>query len=135
DPMLSPDGTKIVFCSTKETQYFQIFVMNSDGSAAKRLTNIKTGDACGPAWSRDGKKIAFHAFGLMNPRRNPEIWVMDADGTNQKRLVDHGLDPSWSPDGKRIAFASNRLDNIFQIYVMNSDGSDVRRLTKHKAED
>ena len=59
---------------------------------------------------------------------------MDPDGSNQKRLTDHGLDPTWSPDGRRIAFASKR-DGIFQIYAMNADGSNVRRLTKHNAED
>ncbi len=77
DPMLSPDGSRIIYCSQRETIYSQIYVMNADG---------------------------------------------------------HGLDPSWSPDGRQIAFAAHR-DGIFQIYAMNSDGSNVRRLTKHNAED
>ncbi len=133
DPMLSPDGTKIVYCSGRDTIYWQIYVMNVDGTGAKRLTDSKNGDACGPAWSRDGKRIAYHAFAQTHPSRNPEIWVMDADGSNQKKLTDHGIDPSWSPDGKQIAFASHR-DGIFQIYVMNSDGTNLRRLTKGNAE-
>jgi dipeptidyl aminopeptidase/acylaminoacyl peptidase len=134
DPMVSPDGSKIVYCSQRDTIYSQIYVMNSDGTAPKRLTDMKSGDACGPAWSRDGKKIAYYAFAQTQPSRNPEIWVMDADGSNPKKLTDHGMDPSWSPDGKQIAFASHR-DGVFQIYAMNSDGSNPRRLTKHNAED
>ena len=133
DPMISPDGTKIVYCSLHDTIYSQIFVMNSDGTAPKRLTDIKSGDACGPAWSHDGKKIAFYAFAQAQPSRNPEIRVMDADGSNPKKLTEHGMDPSWSPDGKQIAFASRR-DDTFQIYAMNADGSNVRRLTKNNAE-
>jgi TolB protein len=108
--------------------------MNSDGSSPKRITDVKGGDACGPVWSKDGKKIAYYAFALTQPSRNPEIWVMDPDGANPKKLTDHGLDPSWSPDGKQIAFASHR-DGIFQIYAMNADGSNLRRLTKDKSED
>ncbi len=134
DPMLSPDGTKIAYCSFRESIYSQIYVMNVDGTGARQMTNINSGDACGPAWSRDGKRIAFYAFAQTSPSRNLEIWVMDADGSNQKRLTERGMDPTWSPDGRQIAFASRR-DGIFQIYVMNSDGSNVRRLTKHNSED
>jgi Tol biopolymer transport system component len=134
DPMLSPDGTTIVYCSGRETLYSQIYVMNVDGSGQRRITNFDNGEACGPAWSHAGTKIAFYAFTQSRPSRNPEIWVIDSDGSNPKRLIDHGLDPSWSPDDRQIAFASHR-DGIFQIYLMHADGSNVRRLTKHNAED
>jgi Tol biopolymer transport system component len=80
------------------------------------------------------EKITFHAFGVMNPGRNPGIWVMDADWSNQKKVTDHGMEPSWSPDGRHIAFVSNPQGNIFQVYAMNADGSNVRRLTKSKVE-
>jgi len=47
DPVLSPDGSKIAYCSLKESQYFQIFVMSVNGTGGKRLTTFE-GDACGP---------------------------------------------------------------------------------------
>jgi dipeptidyl aminopeptidase/acylaminoacyl peptidase len=107
--------------------------MNLDGSGRKRITNFQNGDACAHAWSRDGKKIAFHAFALMNPPRSPGIWLMDADGSNQKKLMDRALDPAWSPDYRQIAFESNRDGGVFQIYVMNS-GSSVKPMTKTKGK-
>jgi Tol biopolymer transport system component len=133
-PTLSPDGARIAYCSRRDTQYFQIYTMNADGTGQKRLTNNNTGDACGPAWSRDGKKIAFYAFAIPNPDRNSQIWVMDAEGSNPKLLMDHGIDPAWSPDARSIVYSA-RVGSIFQIYAMNSDGTNARRLTNHKAED
>jgi Tol biopolymer transport system component len=134
DPSVSPDGRQIAFCSLRDNQYSQIYVVNADGTGEKRLTNISTGDSCGPAWSRDGKRIAFYSFALPHPSRNPAIWVMDPDGKNMKRIAERGLSPSWSPNDKQIAFASN-ADGKFHIYLVNTDGSGVRQLTKSKAEE
>jgi len=135
DPALSPSGTKIVYCSMRDTRYFEIYTMNTDGTGQVRLTNFNTAGACGPSWSPDGRKILFYAHSLRNPSRNPQIWVMDADGSNQKRLTEHGIDPVWSPDGRQIAFASNREGQVFQIFVMNADGTNVRKISKHKTEE
>ncbi|HSF83929.1 MAG TPA: hypothetical protein VLA49_22055 [Anaerolineales bacterium] len=64
-----------------------------------------------------------------------EIWVMDADGSDQYKLTDNNsmdISPAWSPDGSQIAFISNR-DGNDEVYVMNADGSNVRRLTQTTA--
>ena len=77
---------------------------------------------------------------------NPEIYVMDADGGNQRRLTNNPAkewDPSWSPDGERIAFVSDRDGHphfipgwfTYEIYVMDADGGNQRRLTNNPADD
>ena len=66
-----------------------------------------------------------------------QIFVMDGNGGNQRRLITSSADdlhPAFSPDGSRIAFESNR-DGPQQIYVMNADGSDIRRLTMGTSND
>jgi Tol biopolymer transport system component len=66
-----------------------------------------------------------------------EIYVMNADGSNQTRLTFNAFDdtdPAWSPNGQKIAFASDRAGNL-EIYVMNKDGTNQTRLTNNAAAD
>jgi hypothetical protein len=94
---------------------------------------IRTLDSATPAWLPDGKRIAF----MSGRDGNAEIYVMDADGSNQTRLtLDLAGDesPAWSPGGELIAFFSYR-DGFPEIYVMNADGSGVRRLTNNSVSD
>jgi len=72
-----------------------------------------------PSWSPDGSKITFSS----DIDGNDEIYVMNADGSNQTRITNNDAEdwyPSWSPDGSKIAFTSER-DGDFEIYVMNAD--------------
>jgi RNA polymerase sigma factor (sigma-70 family) len=63
--------------------------------------------------------------------RDDGIWIMDADGENQRQITFSEEDrvPTWSPDGKRIAF-SRHADDKTNIYIINADGSDIRQLTE-----
>jgi len=121
--------TKIVFISARDGNP-EIYVMNADGSEQKNLSHSPAG-AIAPVWSPDGKKIAFQSV----KDGNTEIYVMNADGSEQKNLTNNPAQdkyPSWSPDGKKIAFVSDKEGtNIVPnaIYVMNTDGQDIRRLT------
>lgn len=132
----SPDGREIAFGSqycdpgrncgdaydgmaADEDLEYDIAIVNVDGSSLRRLAHV--GEDIWPAWSPDGTVIAFVG--------GEGIYAMKPDGTVVRKLSD-GFGPSWSPDGRMIAFSrvmpeTGRGD----IYVMNADGSDVRRLT------
>jgi len=81
-----------------------------------------------PLSGSGGGRIAFSS----KRDGNYEIYVMNADGTDQRRLTktrnDEEGGAAWSPDGTQIAFSSSR-ESYGRIRVMNADGSNVRRLT------
>jgi dipeptidyl aminopeptidase/acylaminoacyl peptidase len=87
-------------------------------------------------WAQAPQKaqIAFYS----DRDGNYEIYVMDADGNNQRNLTNNpaagDLGPAWSPDGKKIVFTSDR-DGNNEIYVMDADANNPRRLTNNPAVD
>ena len=103
-PSWSPDGTKIVFRRMIGDMNSEVFVVNSDGTAEKNLSNHMAFDGW-PAWSPDGTKIAFSS----NRRANYQIHIMDADGSNVRLLANtegRATEPRWSRDGKTIFFTN-----------------------------
>lgn len=87
-----------------------------------------------PSGTSARRDILFAAPARGQSTNNGEIFRMDPDGTNRRRLTRNGagvddLDPEWSPDGERILFLSDRAGS-YDVYVMDADGSDPQRLTK-----
>ena len=137
-PMLSPDGSKIVFESNR-TGTAEIYVMNADGKNITELTNNKASNHS-PIWSPDGSKIVFASDG----DHQWDVYIMNADGAEQKRLTNQPGDdghPHWSPDGKRIIFNSARTTpdlkaewskQFHEVFTMNADGGDVKQISSAK---
>lgn len=129
----SPDGRRIAWYSNRGGAH-QIFVMNADGSGMKALTSDGSNEL--PSWSPDGRRIAFastRAMDMTGTAPNTEIYVMNADGSGQMNISrsptggNGNSRPAWSRTGA-IYFTSNRAGR-FQIYAMEDDGSNQRRLT------
>jgi Tol biopolymer transport system component len=115
---------RIVFGRWSSAASSDIFTIRPNGTGMKRLTS--DGSGWYPAWSRDGRRIAFTG-------RKNSIWIMNASGRRPHRITRSGrsvdLRPTWSPDGSRIAF--DRMGSTTPptvIYVVHTDGSHLRRL-------
>ena len=125
---------KIAFASTRSGNW-EIYSMNSDGSAQKRLTYSTEDGAFLPSWSPNGRQLAFvNITNLLDPYY--DLKVMNADGSNQTTLTAAfssfpiGISLSWSPDGRKIAFNS-----AGDIFIINIDGSNLVNLTHSMAHD
>ena len=123
--------TKIAFTSNRNGNA-EIYVMDGDRGNPRRVTVNPSGDGY-PAWSPDGKKIAFASN---RNKDHIQIWVIDADGKNPTRLTDGLRDenPDWSPDGKTIVYDAHLHPDEHDIApggitAMDADGNNKRLLT------
>lgn len=135
-PDWSPDGTRLVFVSpcarNKETyRSSSLFLINADGSGISPLMPSVPGGDYDPAWSPDGKKIAFSSL------RNsdfPQIYIYNFEDNSITLLANdpprQNANPDWSPDGKQIVY----VGHDYQIRVMDADGGNRFLLARNASD-
>ncbi len=137
-PVWSPDGTKIAFARyivTAPGGYSEIFVMNADGSDQRRLTQRRLTQSKfdgSPTWSPDGTKIAFGRIDFITMPSSWGIFVMNADGSDQRAVASASdlQEPAWSPDGLKFAVIGIGALNSYATYLINVDGSNRTQITE-----
>ena len=145
----SPTGDRIVFTSVRDGD-LDLYSMAPDGSDVRRLTD-RIGYDGGAFFSPDGSKIIWRAHypeagqerddyvsllreGLIRPGEL-EIYVMDADGSNQRQVTSAGganFAPYWHPSGEKIIWSSNQHDPTgrdFELYMADLTGENMERVT------
>jgi Tol biopolymer transport system component len=135
----SPDGKQIVFSSQRdgdmEPAHSQLWIMNSDGSQPRQLTQAPKCYNGGPFFSPDGKRVIFRSDRKEKDRL--QIYVINADGSGERALTDRPTwvcwGPYWHPDGKHIVYAGADHGTggrpNYDIYWMNVDSGKETRIT------
>ena len=136
---VSPGGELIAFSGAHWAANLnptgsQIYLIRADGKGQRRLTSPGPWEDTAPAFSRDGRRIAFGRAA----RSGWRLYVMDANGGRVHaitKLQSLANKPSWSPDGRSIAYAGmpSPIPRNFaqQVYVAASNGSGIRQLTSY----
>ena len=135
DMQFSPDGTRIAFASDR-SGHSEIWVSNRDGSQANKLTSFAGGGRVrrvgSPAWSADGKLIAFDTQGTTTGKWTLHIVAADGGGPAKPLTSDafNDVGPSWSIDGHWIYFGSDRTrEGDWQIWKMPLSGGTAVQVT------
>ncbi len=125
-PAWSPGGKRIVFVRARVGRNGQpgpgdIYVMNANGTDVRRLTRTPGIHEDVPAWSPNGKWIAYAA--LIGSSPTATLFVIRPNGTGKHLLIRNGDEPDWAPNGKHIAF-----DRGGKIFVMTAAGRLAHRV-------
>ena len=138
DPALSPDGSRVAFAwngegagDDGEGRQFDIYVQDATGGATPMRLTSHPADERSPAWSPDGRRVAYVQCGLGG---ECGVYAVDAGGGAARTLAEPEdlavEDLVWSPDGETLAFSARRgRQGAFSLHLLPLDGSRPRRLT------
>ena len=128
---VSPDGKFIAVAFGKGNTSF-IYKVSVGTGVATRMTDAKTGKESSPAFSADGKLVAYSYW---PEKQNQRIIVMNLDGSSPHTVTESdtaNVYAAFTPDGKKIYFARSQpppLDHAWDIFSVDTDGNNVQRLT------
>ncbi len=127
-------NTRLTYITSKHwqsnnTRWYTLFVSDSDGHDQRMVIRSKE-PIMSPAWSPDGRKLAYVSF----EQRRPMIYVQDVFNAQRERVsAFKGINgaPSWSPDGTRLAMSLSK-DGNSELYIMHVASGKLQRLTHHR---
>ena len=133
---LAPEGMSLIYSGFREKDVYEIYELGwregTPASSQFRQLTDRLGVLNAAEVSPDGGQIVFARH--VPETGLDEIWLMQRDGRDQRRLLDmRAWDPTWSPDGRQILFASDHAEGI-QLWVVEVDGSNLRRVTDLPAQ-
>jgi TolB protein len=130
-----PYGEQIVYMSNQDLQY-DLFLYDFNRRQTYQLTHTTTVNERYPAWSPDGRYLAYHASYLSDY----DLYVMDVLNGNIQRMAFYGTHgeiqfndeamANWSPDGESIVFHAGRREENYRLYITNPEGTLLEQLTQ-----